>query len=262
MNGHNERICDSRFWKGLWTAYAKSPSIALCRVPELEYASTLSLEGLTLDHCCGDGLFAKMGWLSSKFSAGCDMNEVSIRDAGRLGRHERLDICDAGNRLPYGDEYFDLVFDNSALEHIPNLQQSLSEIARVLRRKGVFSFNVLNHRYFEWWPMDRESLEAYREWQPFYHALTADEWGRELSAVGLEIQDLRGYFNEEASRTLALLDYEFSGYFIRRRPSELVSSYSSRFGLQKRKWRQRLAELSWRTSPEQGAGYFITAQRL
>jgi len=201
-----------------------------------------------------------MGWPTATFTAGCDLNEVALKDAGRLNKHKRLDLCDAGSLLPYSNEYFDLVFDNSALEHIPDLKKSLAEIARVLKPRGVFAFNVLNHRYFEWWPMNRESMEAYREWQPFYHALSAEQWRRELSAVGLEIQDLRGYFDEEASRTLALLDYEFSGYHIKRRPSQLVSDYSS--FIQRRKWRARMAELSWRTDPDAGAGYFITAIRV
>lgn len=262
LNSNSDRISHSRFWASLLKAYARSPSIALCRVPELEYASTLSLNGRTLDHCCGDGLFAKMAWATSKFTAGCDLNEVSLRDAGQLNKHAQLDLCDAGKHLPYQDGYFDLIFDNSALEHIPDLQQSLREIARVLQPGGIFAFNVLNHRYFEWWPMDRKSQEAYREWQPFYHALSIEQWSKELSAVGLEIQDLRGYFNEEASRTLALLDYEFSGYYIKRRPSQIVSDYSSLFGVQRRKWRFRMGDLTWRTDPDAGAGYFITARRL
>jgi SAM-dependent methyltransferase len=261
-NNHPERISESRFWQSLLKTYVKSPSIALCRVPELEYASTLPLNGVTLDHCCGDGLFAQMGWTTGKFTAGCDLNEMSLENARRIGKHERLDLCDAGKHLPYPDAHFDLVFNNSALEHIPDLQQSLREIARVLKPQGVFALNVLNHRYFEWWPMDAESMQAYREWQPFFHALSLEEWRRELSAVGLEIEDLRGYFNREAAGMLALLDYEFSGYYIRRRPSRLVSDYSSFLGLERRKWRQRMGELSWRTEPDAGAGYFITARRV
>lgn len=261
-NQHSKRISESRFWNDLWKTYAKSPSIALCRVPELEYAATLSLKGTTLDHCCGDGLFARMGWSAAKFSAGCDLNEVALKDAGRLSKHERLDLCDAGRSLPYPDEHFDLVFDNSAIEHIPDLRQNLREIARVLKPRGIFAFNVLNHRYFEWWPMDRESMQAYREWQPFFHALSAEQWRHELSAVGLEIDDLRGYFNQEAAGILALLDYEFSGYHIRKRPSRLVSDYSSLLGGERRKWRRRISELSWLTDPDAGAGYFITARRL
>lgn len=261
MSNTSPRIADSRFWKPLWATYAKAPSIALCRVPELEYASTLSLEGRSLDHCCGDGLFAHTGWPNEKFTAGCDMDEHSIKSAERLGKHDRLDVCDAGKRLPYENGSFDLVFDNSALEHIPDLDASLSEVARVTREGGTFAFNVLNHRYFEWWPADRQAMEGYREWQPFYHALSLEEWTRRLAAVGFDVEDVQGYFNEEASRELALLDCEFSGYFIRQRPSELVAKYNSMFGLQRRKWRERLGELTWRTQPDEGAGYFILARR-
>ena len=259
--GDNGKVSDSRFWKPLWASYRKSPSIALCRVPELEYAATLCLDGRTLDHCCGDGVFAKIGWPEARFTAGCDMNEVALRDAQRLQRHDELAVCDAGKRLPYDDESFDLVFDNSALEHIPDLQGSLREISRVLRPGGIFAFNVLNHRYFEWWPLDQEAMAGYREWQPFYHAFSIDQWTEKLSDAGLAVENLQGYFDEEASRELALLDCEFSGYSIRKRPSELVEKYNSFFGNQRRQWHERLGQLKWRTEPDEGAGYFITARR-
>jgi SAM-dependent methyltransferase len=259
--GDNGKVSESRFWKTLWSAYRRSPSIALCRVPELEYAAALALNGDTLDHCCGDGRFAQIGWPGARFSAGCDMNEQSLNVARQLGRHEQLAACDAGKRLPYSDESFDLVFDNSALEHIPDLKSSLGEISRVLRPGGIFAFNVLNHRYFEWWPQDENSMVAYREWQPFYHALSVDQWTEELSAVGLAVDDLKGYFDEEASRDLALLDCEFSGHYIRQRPSQLVSKYNSFLGNQRKYWRDRLSRLKWRTAPDEGAGYFITARR-
>jgi len=254
-------ISDSHFWRPLWSTYSRSPSIALCRVPELEYASTLPLEGSSLDHCCGDGLFAQICWPGQKFAAGCDMNEMSIQTAERMGKHKRLDLCDAGKHLPYEDASFDLVFDNSALEHIPDLNASLSEVARVTRPNGIFAFNVLNHRYFEWWPISQESMEGYRKWQPFYHAFPLQEWNRRLAAVGFAVEDVRGYFNKEASRELALLDCEFSGHFIRNRPSELVSKYNSLFGFERRKWHERLGKLTWRTAPDEGAGYFILARR-
>jgi SAM-dependent methyltransferase len=261
MDNTSREIADSRFWKRLWATYAASPSIALCRVPELEYAATLPLRGLTLDHCCGDGLFAQIGWPEAKFSAGCDMNETSISAAQRIGRHEQLDVCDAGKKLPYPDQHFDLVFDNSALEHIPDLDGSLGEISRVLRPGGLFAFNVLNHRYFEWWPLDQESMTGYREWQPFYHALSIAQWTERLTAVGLELENLQGYFDEEASRELALLDCEFSGYYIRKRASQLVSKYKSFFSNSKKQWREKLGRLKWQTAPDEGAGYFITARR-
>jgi len=262
MTNNSSRIADSRFWKPLWSDYATAPSIALCRVPEIEYASTLRLEGQTLDHCCGDGKFAAITWPGQTFTAGCDLNEWAITRARLLRKHGTVDRCDAGQRLPYEDHYFDLVFDNSALEHIPDLDAALSEISRVTKPGGFFAFNVLNHRYFEWWPTSREDMVAYREWQPFFHALRLDEWAARLSDHRFEIDDVYGYFSEEASRTLAQLDFEFSGYSIKKRPSTLVDQYRSFFGgRHRRAWRQRIEELSWRTQPDQGAGYFIKARR-
>lgn len=257
----SDHIADSRFWGALWKLYAVSPSIALCRVPELEYASTLSLSGRTLDHCCGDGLFASLAWPDSRFTAGCDMNETSLAGARALGRHERVDACDASKRLPYDDGTFDLVFDNSALEHILDLDAALREVARVTLPGGTFAFNVLNHRYFEWWPLDDEAMRGYREWQPFFHALTLTEWRDRLLGAGFEIEDVLGYFDKEASQELARLDCEFSGHFIRKRPSALVKEYNSMFGFKRGRWRQRLGQLTWRTEADTGAGYFITAKR-
>ena len=263
MTLNSSRIADSKFWKPLWSAYATSPSIALCRVPEIEYASTLRLEGHTLDHCCGDGKFAAIAWPDQTFTAGCDLNEWAITRARELGKHKRVDNCDAGERLPYEDAYFDLVFDNSALEHILKLDAALGEIARVTKPGGCFAFNVLNHRYFEWWPASHEDMIAYREWQPFFHDLRLSEWSARLSNHGFALEDVGGYFPEESSRTLALLDFEFSGYSMRKRPSNLVTQYRSFLvgGRHRRSWARRIEELTWPTEPDQGAGYFIKARR-
>lgn len=250
---------ESRFWRDLWDLYPLSPSVALCRVPELEYAATLDMSGKTLDHCCGDGLFAQMAWKDVIPSAGCDLNPNSIKKAERKHRHGRHDVCDASARLPYDDANFDLVFNNSALEHIPDLRATLREVTRVLKPGGTFAFNVLNHRYFEWWPLTEEDAKGYREWQPFHHALDIDAWRAELEQVGLSIESYNGYFDREASQLLAWLDCEFSGYHIVKRKSALVSWYL-RFPLVARwYWKRRIGAMRWETEPDAGAGYFIKA---
>jgi 2-polyprenyl-3-methyl-5-hydroxy-6-metoxy-1,4-benzoquinol methylase len=75
---------ESRFWQPLWTAYIKSPSIAICRIPELEYASSLNTGGVFLDHCCGDGFFGDLARGHGKISVGCDISKNSIETATRL----------------------------------------------------------------------------------------------------------------------------------------------------------------------------------
>jgi SAM-dependent methyltransferase len=253
-------IGQSRFFRPLLRHYASTPSILLCRVPELEYASTLALGEAALDHCCGDAIFAGLGWPGEKFAAGCDLDAVSIEQARLRLRHRRLDVCDAALRLPYDDGAFECVFNNSALEHIPDLDRTLAEVARVLRPGGRFAFNVLNHRYFGWWPAEAPPAAAYREWQPFLHALDRDEWTARLRAVGLRVRELYGYFGEEAARMLAQLDGEFSGHFAGRLQSALVADYQSSWWA-RRRWRRRIAELPWRTEPDAGAGYFFLCER-
>ena len=132
------KVETSRFWSLLWTRYTLAPSVALCRVPELEYAATLDVTGRVLDHCCGDGMFASFAWPDRRVSAGCDVHANSIAAARSLGIYSRLDGCDASKRLPYEDDAFDLVFNNSALEHIKDVDAALFEVSRVLADGGFF----------------------------------------------------------------------------------------------------------------------------
>ena len=251
----------NRFWNPLWGLYASTPSIAFCRIPELEYASSLNVKNAVLDHCCGDGWFASLAWPGQKLHAGCDINPASVDHAARLGIYSRLNVCDVSQQLPYNDCSFDLIFNNSALEHITDLDTTLAEVARVLVPGGTLAFNVLNHRYFEWWPLDEEAKAGYREWQPFYHALNLDEWTQKLALVGLKIASVEGYFDRQAARMLARLDCAFSGVYNANRPSALVSAYNRLPQIMHRYWRWRLSSLTWKTEPDQGAGYFIKAVR-
>lgn len=76
---------------------------------------------------------------------------------------DRVDVVYDGNKIPFESDYFDLVFSSSVLEHIENLDNTLSEITRVLKHGGVtihavpfinhlhsapFDFNRLT--YFGW----------------------------------------------------------------------------------------------------------------
>ncbi len=233
----------------------------LCRTPELEYASTVNLAGKkALDHCCGDGVFAELAWPNARFSAGCDLDSAAIERAKGAGRHERLAVCDAAQRLPYEDGEFDLVFDNSALEHIPDVDSALREIARVTRPGGEFAFNVLNERYFEWWPATAAPANDYRAWQPFIHAFSLAEWRRRLQSAGFEITRVSGYFDRRAAGMLALLDGEFSGAHLRQRASKIVDAHS-KSALSRLLWRRRIGAVRWRTGPDDGAGFFIECLR-
>jgi SAM-dependent methyltransferase len=184
-----------------------------------------------------------------------------VAECRKRGTHGSVEECDAAQRLPYADGTFDLVFNNSALEHIPDLDAALREIARVTRSGGTFAFNVLNHRYFEWWPSDEASRTGYREWQPFFHAFDLATWTERLRAAGLTVTEVHGYFPRESSERLALLDCEFSGAALRQRPSRLVDRFRRLSGWRKQFWWWRLGRLPWKAGDDAGAGYFIKTKR-
>lgn len=254
-------IRDSSYWQPLWTLYTSAPSIAFCRVPELEYAATLNVGSSFLDHCCGDGLFAKLAWPEQLITVGCDLNAASIRSAKRRAHYRHLDVCDAACGLPYRDKSFETVFNNSALEHIFDIDAALCEVARVLRVGGIFAFNVLNHRYFEWWPLSKTAMKGYRSWQPFYHAWSIEMWQYQLERAGLRIISVEGYFGREAARDLAFLDCLFSGHYLAGRRSLFVSRLW-KCRMVRDYWFRRLARHCWRTAPDSGAGYFMRAVRV
>ena len=52
--------------------------------------------------------------------------------------------CGDATRLPYRAASFDVVFNNSLLEHVPAWRAVLAEVARVLRPGGVFAMYTTN----------------------------------------------------------------------------------------------------------------------
>lgn len=67
------------------------------------------------------------------------MVEVAKRNARGLGFEIAGEVADA-ERLPYGDGEFDLVIGHAVLHHIPDVEQALREVLRVLRPGGRFVF--------------------------------------------------------------------------------------------------------------------------
>jgi ubiquinone/menaquinone biosynthesis C-methylase UbiE len=67
------------------------------------------------------------------------MVAVAQRNARGLGFEVEGRVADA-ERLPYDDDTFDLVVGHAVLHHIPDVEQSLREVIRVLKPGGRFVF--------------------------------------------------------------------------------------------------------------------------
>jgi SAM-dependent methyltransferase len=256
------KIAESKFWLPLLGRYCRSPSIAMCRVPEVELFSRIPLEPPVLDHCGGDGYVSSLAFDGRKLDACVDFDGAQLESAQRSGRYENVKWADVGKSLPFEDRRFATVINNSGIEHVPDLRAALSEVHRVLKVGGRVHLNVLNKRYFDNWPFGPESMAAYRDWQPFYHALNESEWVASLEEVGFWRVSFVDYFPPDAGRILADLDFRYSRMFLKRRFSlkTLFESLGTGRQLAKR-WDRRLGALKWDAEPGEGVGFTVTAER-
>src|SRR5262245_13939178 len=117
------RICESRFWRNLLYKYTKSPSVAMCRVPEMELFSTIDLRLPVLDHCCGDGYITAQVFGADVVDSGVDIDQNALKAASTV--YKATKRADLGKELPYPDESFATILNNSGIEHILDLQTSL-----------------------------------------------------------------------------------------------------------------------------------------
>ena len=129
-----------------------------------------------LDVACGAG-----GLLECAGSAiegwGFDLSERALSIAKQTVPHVRLSLGDM-QQMPFGDGYFAYVINIGGLEHAPNMQQALLEMARVCSNKGKLCIVVPNANFF-WYKVLRiqgtqqrvmeEHLSSLAEWQELIH---------------------------------------------------------------------------------------------
>jgi 2-polyprenyl-6-hydroxyphenyl methylase/3-demethylubiquinone-9 3-methyltransferase len=103
-----------------------------------------------LDLACGSG-YQSLAWAERGFRVhGLDFDHALLlagRERVRRASEGRLTVewnhADA-TKLPYRDGAFDIVFNNSLLEHVPAWRDVLSETSRVLRPGGLFIMYTTN----------------------------------------------------------------------------------------------------------------------
>ncbi len=243
---------------------------ALLRAVEVDFYADLPLPAPVLDLGCGDGHFASVGF-THKLDIGLDpwlgpLREARTRDVYRILTHAD------GARMPFPDAHFATVISNSVLEHIPDVEPVVREVARVLQPGGVFYFCVPgpNFRQFLSVAQALDALrlrglaEAYRRLfdrisrHRYYN--TPAEWSDRLTRAGLTVERWWGYFSPAA---LAALEW---GHPLGL-PSVLAKKLTGRWLLVPTRWNLALTAAILRRYyeeplPEQGAYLFFIARKL
>ena len=203
----------------LWLQVSGMPYFrGLLRAVEGRFYENIELPSPTLDLGCGDGHFAGVVF-DRKLEVGLDPWAAPLREAEKRGNYLKL-VNSTGDQIPFEDGYFSSAVSNSVLEHIPDLDPVLADLARVMKTGAPFIFCVPNHNFLKSLSVsnffDRIGLKflgnAYRS---FFNSIARHKhcddpvvWKERLEKAGFELVDWWHYFSPQALHVL-----EWGHYF-------------------------------------------------
>jgi SAM-dependent methyltransferase len=176
---------------------------ALPRASEAFLLGSVERPGPLLDLGCGDGLFAEL-WGGLQRGVGLDVGPRTVARAARRRVYAVVIRADA-RRLPFAGGAFGTVVSVSTIEHIPDLDAVLAEVARVLRPGGRFAFSVPGPDFATtlFWPRALRALRcgpAARAYERLVNRLLAhrnllpiEEWRERLARHGFTVRQVRPF---------------------------------------------------------------------
>jgi ubiquinone biosynthesis O-methyltransferase len=117
-----------------------------------------------LDVGCGGGYLAEAFARDGFIVAGVDPAVNSIEAARKHAFETGLDLdyrVGRSETLPFSDGSFDAVACCDVLEHVDDLDRSVSEVARVLRPGGVFFYETVDRT----WLSKLVLIKVWQDWQ-------------------------------------------------------------------------------------------------
>lgn len=197
----------------LWRHISSLPYFrGFLRAVEDRFLQEIPLEAPLLDLGSGDGHFASVAF-GRRPDIGLDpwvspMKEARSRDAYRLL------VLGEGAKIPAADASVNTVTSISVLEHIPEVEPVITEVARVLKPGGRFVFCVPNHRFPKLLSgrqvLDKLGLHGLaKKYSRFFnkiarhaHTDSPEVWTERLNAAGLEVEQTWDYFPPKALHVL------------------------------------------------------------
>jgi len=198
--------------------YWFAPPVALWRAIEARALSALAFPLPLLDFGCGDGLFTQALFGRAEGICGCDIAPRELPGARDSGVYRYGVQFADGHHLPYHDGAFGTVYSNSVIEHIPDPQNVLPELARVLRPGGLLVLTVPSDQFRRLLDgvvraADKQAAEQYARsvdaLLAHHHYHTPDEWRVLLAGVGVRLTHISYYVAPEAVRAWDRMNQQF-----------------------------------------------------
>lgn len=196
------------------TEYLKSRPVfyAFLRPREaLLFQKYLSFKKPVLDFGCGDGFFAKVAFQKQgKIEIGLDMEPKIRKEAEESGVYGKVVIYD-GKKLPFPNEYFASIVSNCVLEHIPDLENTLKELNRVLKRGGKIYLTVVTDQWQDNLLGGKVFGNSYRSWfkkiQRHYQLLSRQQWYDLFVQTAFAVKETIPYMTKEQQRWCEAFHY-------------------------------------------------------
>jgi len=145
-----------------------------------------------LDVGCYDGyLLRELSRRCATEGVGIDISTHALGLARSLTRGERIRfVLSNAESLPFASDVFDVVVCSEILEHIPDLDRALTEIARVLA-KGGRAYATMPNALNDVWPPLRPICRRVDRIEGHLRRLSREEFISVMRDHGLEVTTVR-----------------------------------------------------------------------
>ncbi len=203
--------------------FPDAPSLVLVRSVELKNFPKEFIREPILDLCCGDGFFSKCLGLSEIY--GCDIDKSAIKKAEDTNIYKEIRVCDVRDLTVYSDAYFQTIISNCALEHVNEIDRTLTNIARILKTRGCLIMSVPGNNLNDWYLpkiiFERLGLHKYGKYllgefnkrQTIINLYSLNKWRKKLDDAGFKIVKHFFLFNERYYKVATFLD-SLGGHFL------------------------------------------------
>lgn len=218
-----------------------------------------------VDLGCGDGVAAKAVF-EGKIDYGVDLDKDAIKQAKKSEVYDKVLFASA-TKIPLANKSVRLVFSNSSVEHMLDLDGVLSEASRICKKEGYLVFtvpteNLKKYSVFSFLGLKR-LVSIYGRMRDkrldHFHCHGLSWWRRELKKYGFEVVD--GYYYLDKG-TIEYWDFlsiihKLTGWVRRELPGVMKWMYV-------RFWRKKVFEFygKARVVKRGGAAVCVVARRL
>ncbi|MBU0998065.1 class I SAM-dependent methyltransferase [Patescibacteria group bacterium] len=147
----------------------------------------------------GDGRYDSLIFKKHKtIDYGIDNDKDSVNRSIGNKLYKKV-FCESAEEMHFRDNYFDLVISNSTFEHIKNDIKAISEVSRVLKKKGKFLFCLPTKRLpqsLKKIGVSKDEIKWFNKRVSHLHYYSLREWKDILRKNNLRINKYYYYMDE------------------------------------------------------------------